>query len=168
MKIFISIALLILVSGCATGPKYSQSMEQLNVNTESESQLVFFRTSESKMFLLRNAPIHIEGKERFALSLGEFSAYNTGSTRFSLRTYNWDAIGQCKLDLNLSSKGVYYFEVAPITDNFFSYMLESTTALVTPGIEITHDSVECKGMFGIRPVSRDYALPKLKNLKYAQ
>lgn len=163
----------VLLGACASGPRFSETGGELVASETGKVNIVLLRTKEHLLFGGRQAPVYLDENEAVALARGEFSTHKLDAPPTSISTHVWDTPGECRLPLELERGHTYYFEISPRREGYLETVFfnmkwaaktVATGALPTDLLYVNHNSVSCKGVFQLQPLSEQDALGKLAPL----
>jgi hypothetical protein len=164
--------LLSLTTGCASLSNSPTYHEAAITRSADAAVVTVFRTGESPLYLLRSAPVYVNGASKVSLPTGSFHAYVLNPGRYRFVTKTFDANSECVLDVDLHQGVDYFIEVAPnsaavqqlLTDSFIWLAEVSITERIT-SLSVGDYNQLCEGMFAFIPTRGEIALQKLSGLR---
>lgn len=171
LRYFSVISLIFIFGGCASlGEKYSDYNHEKAVDT---AKVTFFRTSESKLYFARSAPVYIDEKKCFSMPIGGFTSVFLQPGNYRFMTTTFDAPSKCVINARLNAGTEYFVEVRPNTSAAMELMLMSLASSAAlsasnntyfPGFYGSEE--DCKGMFIFLPKRDSDMESKMDNLKH--
>ena len=160
------IALIIIVTGCASGPSYKDAKAQMTAIPQDKARITLFRTTESKLFIGRKAPIQLNGVNIGGVGYGSFVSKDLKAGEHVLRTELWDSPGACEIGFSIRDLGKeYFFEVQPRDKANEAFQKGSSIffPVITGMAALSRESKNnpCGGLFSIAPVTEADAKKKL-------
>lgn len=164
--------LMVFTTGCSSlssSPKFQDVQEQ---RSDQQAVVTIFRTEESVLYMLRNAPVHVSGSYEVSLPRGSFHSYELSPGKYRLLTKTYDANSECIMNIELSKNDQYFIEVVPnteavqglMTDSFIWVAKVAITERVTT-LSVGEYNQLCEGMFAFVPTRADVARQKLRDLR---
>ena len=161
----------IFTTGCTTlsATKFSEAPLP---QAEDKAVVTVFRTEESMLYMLREAPVYLSGSGPVNLPRGAFHRYVLYPGNYQFMTKTFDANSECVLDVALHKNKQYYIEVAPnnaavqqlLTDAFIWMAKAAITEQITT-LSVGEYNQRCEGMFAFVPTQEAPALQKLPELR---
>lgn len=181
MRPFITFYLAIsLLSGCATGVRYSEDLSAHVALPPELARITILRTRENAQYVIRSAPLRLDGKSIGDLNFGGYLIVNTSAGTHTLQVELGDIPGRCEVTFQATEGAIAYFEVLPRWEN----MIAATPGVLVPGVTpssllfgntvalagmaIESAEKQCGGAFAIIHIEPVTALAKLADLRRSQ
>jgi hypothetical protein len=146
-----------LLSACATTPPAVVTTEAVG-----RSHLVFLRTRDSRLYILRDAPVYVDGQKADSIAYGGAFRWDVDPGTHRLAVKTWDSPGQCEVD--------------PRTESFTAFMAgdvaglavsSNTWVALASGLALASAesyAQECGGLFRVYPLDESTARTRLAEL----
>jgi len=166
MKQMFFLSLMLVISGCTSGPTYKDSFSKMTAVPHNRARITLFRTTESNLFIARKAPIELDGVKIGGVGYGGFISKDIDIGDHVLRSELWDSPGSCEVAFRIEVPGKeYFFEVAPRAEanNAFQQGATIFFPIITGMAALAEESRNnpCGGLFAIMPMPRNKAQAKL-------
>lgn len=168
------------MAACTTAPATPRDMDpDLPPPAEGSARLVFLRTHDSKLYLLRNAPVYLDGQKIADIPYGGWFQREVSPAQYRLTVRNWDSPGRCEVVIDAKSDTTYYLQIDPRDENFGAFVagdiagaVAGANVWVALATGVTVQAAEsyvhaCGGLFRLYPVDEASALAKLALLEPA-
>lgn len=177
---YVASVLAMLLYGCsASGPLYGDMNVASDTVPAGKARVVFFRTTDSALYVARRASVSIDGEKVGATAYGGFNYHEVDAGTHTLRADMWDMPGQCELTLTFAPTRTYYFQVDPRAETFGAFAAGDFIAQLLAGNPVISVAggvgavaaegyrEQCGGAFRLYPVDAATATGKLATLKHS-
>ncbi len=177
-RFFLLVAL--AMAACTTVPdKLRGTNPELPPPSEGFARLVFLRTHDSKLYLLRSAPVYLEDQKIGDIPYGGWFQREVRPAQYRLTVRTWDSPGRCELVIDAKSDTTYYLQVDPRAENFGALVAGDIAATVAGAnvwvalaTGVTLQAAEsyvqaCGGLFRLYPIDEASARGRLALLEPA-
>lgn len=169
---------LLAMAACATAPATPRGTAvPLPSPAEGSARLVFLRVHDSKLYLLRNAPVYLDDQKIADIPRGGWSQHEVSPAKYRLTVRNWDSPGHCEVVIDAKAGATYYLQVDPRNESFGAFFagdmagavaganayVALTTGLAAQAAESYGQA--CGGLFRLYPVDEASAQAKLTLLE---
>jgi hypothetical protein len=160
-----------LLSACATTPPAVVTTE-----AGGRSHLVFLRTRDSRLYILRDAPVYVDGQKADSIAYGGAFRWDVDPGTHRLAVKTWDSPGQCEVVIEAEADRSHYFQVDPRTESFTAFMAgdvaglavsSNTWVALASGLALASAesyAQECGGLFRVYPLDESTARTRLAEL----
>ena len=169
---FATIALTGLLTACTTTPPVAVTTE-----AGGQAHLVFLRTRDSLLYVLRDAPVYVDGQRVNSIGYGDSFRWDVDPGTHRLAVKTWDSPGGCEVVIDAQEERSYYFQVDPRTESFVTFMAGDVAGLavssnswvaLASGLALASAESyarECGGLFRFYPVDESTARTQLAQLE---
>lgn len=170
----------VAIASCAAGPGTPRATNPgLSPPAESLARLVFLRTQDSKLYILRSAPVYLDDRKIGNVGYGTWFEQEVTPARYRMTVRNWDSPGSCEVTMEAEAGKTYYLQIDPRDENFNAFvvgdivgtlaggnfLVELTTGLALQAAESYAQA--CGGLFRLYPLDAVSAQAKLALLDRA-
>jgi len=168
------------MAACATAPPTPRSTDVESLSpTEGLARLVFLRTHDSKLYLLRSAPVYLDDEKTGDVPYGGWFQRDVSPAQYRVTVRNWDSPGRCEVVIDAKADTTYYLQVDPRDENFGAFIAGDIAGAVAGAnvwvalatgmtVQAAESYVQaCGGLFRLYPVDEASARAKLALLEPA-